>query len=95
MVRVTDSMVPLVLYKVLQVSLAGTSPESGPGVPAHFAGTIEESMPLSDNEQAAIAAVNALAQVRKSANHSPLSRGFGSKSQKLPALSQHASTVMP
>ena len=62
----------------LPASAAGTSTESGPGVPADFAGQIRDSIPLTDEERAANAAGDALAAARNPPGVSPLDLGFGS-----------------
>lgn len=55
---------------------AGVSSEQGPGVPSDFAGTLRESIPISQQERDAIAAANALANER--AVGTSLDQGFGS-----------------
>jgi len=61
---------------------AGTPGPNGPGIPADFAGTLANSLPLTEKERAAIAAADALAAERNPPKQSPLDRGFGAAPKK-------------
>lgn len=67
---------------ILPASYAGTSTEQGPGLPFDFVGTVTRSIPLSVDEQAAIADANAKAKLRNPPTKSPVDRGFGTKAAK-------------
>lgn len=66
----------------LPASAAGTPSPSGPGVPADFAGTITDALPLTPEEIAANKAADALAAARNPPTQSPLDRGFGAVPKK-------------
>jgi hypothetical protein len=61
----------------LNASAAGTSSESGPGVPDDFTGVVTESLPVTKEELDAIAASNALRQLRQPHGKKATDVGFG------------------
>lgn len=61
---------------LLPAEAAGTSTESGPGVPDDFGGTVRVSLPLTAEETAAIEKANALHAARNP-DAKNTDRGFG------------------
>ena len=56
-------------------SAVGTT-ESGPGVPDDFAGTIQDTIPLTPAQQAGVQEAIELRKKRNPANQDPVDRGF-------------------
>lgn len=62
--------------KPLPAEAAGTSTESGPGVPAGFQGDPNASIPLTPAVRSAIDTANELAKARAARGRGPLDLGF-------------------
>lgn len=71
--------------KALPASAAGTSTAEGPGVPADFAGKLDEPKPLTPMEARAVAASRALSEARNPKGQKPTDRGFGQNPTSAPA----------
>jgi len=65
---------------ILPASYAGTSTETGPGVPFDFTGTVGEPLVLDASETAAVAAARATSKARSPATQSRVDRGFAPRS---------------
>jgi hypothetical protein len=68
--------------ETLPASAAGTSSESGPGLPYDFAGQVTTSLPLSPEDLVELAKLEALIAARNPPVQSRIDRGFGVPSSK-------------
>ena len=77
----------LPVEETVPASAAGTSTESGPGVPDDFSGVVTESIPISARELASIQAAAVLQAKRNPPTKKATDVGFGANSEAAPVQS--------